>query len=105
MSKIDAEERAAWALLVLAVGRMYSYTHREHREPIDMERVGVLMDIDGQARALLRDKFGQNLDTIFDKAERLYDDAQTKAQAKATAEKTLHAEFERLMAEAKEAKK
>jgi hypothetical protein len=103
--KIDAEERAAWAFLVLAAERMYSYTHREHQEPSDMERVGILMAIDGQARTLLRDKFGQNLDTIFDKANQLWAEAQVKAQAKATAEKALHADFERLMAEVKDAKR
>jgi hypothetical protein len=103
--KIDTEERTAWAFLVLAAERMYSYTHREHREPIDSERVGILMAIDGRARVLLRDKFGQNLDTIFDRATILYDEVQAQVKAKVEAENALHADFERLMAEAKEAKK
>ena len=101
--KPSDDERATWAFLALASARMYAQSRsdsgKSEMSREERDRISLLMAIESNARMRLVHKFGLNLDTQFDRAEQLFEEARKEEQAKIDAENARHAEVDRLLKE------
>jgi hypothetical protein len=95
--QLSSQERAAWAALVLADTREQLACRPDSEGNVDNVHLGACMYASNAARLALRDKFGQNLDTIFLDAQELWDAMYEEGKKKIQDEKKRHEEIDRIL--------
>jgi len=102
---VTVDERVAWAVLALADESVQMLEDPARRKGLDADSLEVAMAVDVAARLVLRDRFGINLDVIFDKAQDAYDKLHASEKARLDDEKAKRREMEARLVELEKAMK
>ena len=96
---LSDDERVAWAVLALADTFEEMLNNPARRKGLDGDSLEVAMAADVAARLALRDRFGINLDVVFDKAQDAYDKLRDSEKTRLDGEKAKRREMEERLAE------